>query len=91
MKGMTAMQRNLLKLWRLNARPASEKDNFKMPLWEMAQYTITMLKKVVYDEGWEVISILVLKRRIKEKAQKIPLPTILCLFNTVKERLAVCA
>ena len=62
-----------------------------MPLWEMAQCTITMLKKVVYFEGWEAISILVLRRKIKEKAQQIPLPTILCLFNTVKERLAVCA
>ena len=60
-----------------------------MPLWEMAQCTITMLKKVVYDEGWEATSILVLKRRIKEKAQPIHLPRILCLFNTVKERLAV--
>ena len=60
-----------------------------MQLWVMARCTITMLKKVVYDEGWEVISILVLKRRIKEKAQQIHLPTILCLFNTVKEQLAV--
>ena len=55
-----------------------------MPLREMAQCTITILKKVVYDEGWEATSILVLKRRIKEKA-----PIILCLFNTVKEQLAV--
>ena len=52
----------------------------------MAQCTVTMLKEVVYDEGWEATSILVLKRRIKEKA-----PIILCLFNTVKEQLAVCA
>ena len=56
-----------------------------MPLWEMGQYTITMLKKVVYDEGWEATQILVLKLRIKDKAQKILFPTILCLFNTVKE------
>ena len=55
-----------------------------MPLREMAQCTITILKKVVYDEGLEATSILVLKRRIKEKA-----PIILCLFNTVKEQLAV--
>ena len=56
-----------------------------MPLREMVQCTITMLKKVVYNEGWEATSILVLKRRIKEKARQIPLPTILCLFNTIKE------
>ncbi len=55
-----------------------------MPLREMAQCTITILKKVVYDEGWEATSILVLKRSVKEKA-----PIILCLFNTVKEQLAV--
>ena len=55
-----------------------------MPLREMAQCTITILKNVVYDEGWEATSILVLKRRIKEKS-----PIILCLFNTVKEQLAV--
>ena len=36
-------------------------------------------------------SIPALKRRIKEKGWQIPLPTILCLFNTVKEQLAVCA
>ena len=62
-----------------------------MLLWEMVQCTITMLKKVVYDEGWEAISILVVKQRIKEKAQQILPPTIICLFNTVKEQLAVCA
>ena len=62
-----------------------------MPLWEIAQCTINMLKMVVYNEGWEATSILVLKRRIKEKARKIPLPTILFLFNTVSEQLAVCA
>ena len=47
-----------------------------MPLWEMAQCTITMLKKFVYDEGWEATSILVLKRRIKEWTRQIPLPNI---------------
>ena len=39
-----------------------------MPLWQMAQCTVTMLKEVVYDEGWEATSILVLKQQIKEKA-----------------------
>ena len=48
------------------------------------------LKKAVY-EGWEATSIPTLKRRIKEKAWQTPLPTILCLFNIVKEQLAVCA
>ena len=41
-----------------------------------------MLKKVVYDEGWEAISILVVKQRIKEKAQQILPPTIHCFLNT---------
>ncbi len=62
-----------------------------MPLWEMAQCTITMLKKVVYVEGWEATTILVLKWRIKEKARQIPLLAILCLFDTFKEQLTVCA
>ena len=44
------------------------------------------LKKAVYDKKWEA-----LKRRIKEKAQQIPLPTIPWLLNIVKEQLAVCA
>ena len=55
-----------------------------MTHWEMARGSTTMLKKAVYEGGWEATSILVLKRRIKEKA-----PIILCLFNTVKEQLAV--
>ena len=62
-----------------------------MPLWEMAQCSIAAHEKAVYDGGWEATSILVLKWRIKEWAWQIPLPTIRCLFNTVKEQLAVCA
>ena len=58
-----------------------------MPHWEMVQCSITTLKKAVYDGGWEATSILVLRRRIKEWAWQIPLPTILHLFNTVKELL----
>ena len=50
-----------------------------------------VLKKTIYDEGWVVTSILVLKRGIKKKARQIPLWTILCLFNTIKKQLAVCA
>ncbi len=84
------MQRNLMKLWRLTVKPASKKDNFEKQLWVMAQCTNTILKKVDYDEGWEATKILVLKQRIKEKAGQIPLPAILCLLNSVKERLAVC-
>ena len=60
-----------------------------MPYWEMGQYTITVLKKAVYDRGQEVISNPALKQKIKEKAQQIPLQMILYLFNT--EQLAVCA
>ena len=43
------------------------------------------LKKAVYDEGWEATSMPALKRRIKQKARQIPLPTILRLFNTIKD------
>ncbi len=57
----------------------------------MAQCIIAVLKKAVYDGGWEATSILVLKRNIEEKARQIFLLTIFCLFNTVKEQLAVCA
>ena len=45
-----------------------------------------VLKKAIYDKGWEA-----LERRIKERARQIPLLTILCLFNMVKEQLAICA
>ena len=42
------------------------KDNFETPHWEMVQYNITMLKKAVYEIGWEATSIPTLKQRIKE-------------------------
>lgn len=49
------------------------------------------LKKSVYDQGWEATSFTALKRRIRLKARELPLPVILRLFNTIKERLAACA
>ena len=49
------------------------------------------LKKEVYDGGWETTSMTALKRRITMKARQIPLPVILRLFNTIKDRLAICA
>ena len=49
---------------------------------------VAWLKKVFYDGGWEATSIPGQRKRIKEKARQITLLTI--LFNTVKERLAVC-
>ena len=42
------------------------KDNFETPHWEMAQYTITILKKAVYEIRWKATSIPTLKQRIKE-------------------------
>ena len=51
--------------------------------------TFTALKKAVYGGGSEATSIAAMKGRIKEKAQSFSHPTI--LFNTVNERLAVCA
>ena len=52
---------------------------------------LVWLKKANYDKGWEATSIPALKRRIKEEAWQISFPTILNLFNMVKEQLAVCA
>ena len=49
------------------------------------------LKYKVYEGGWEAASIAQLKRRIRQKAQEIELPTILRLFHTVKQRLEICA
>ena len=49
------------------------------------------LKKEVYDGGWEATLISALKRRITLKARQIPLPVILRLFNTIKDRLATSA
>ena len=75
----------------INCVTRLRKDSFETTHWEMAQCSITMLKKAVYKSGQEATSILMLKQRIKEQAWQIPLPTILCLFNTIKEQLAVCA
>ena len=50
-----------------------------------------LLKKVFYDKGWEAISFPILKQKICQKICKVPLPIILRLFTTIKERLAICA
>ena len=42
------------------------KDNSETPHWEMAQCSITMLKKAVYEIRWKATSIPTLKQRIKE-------------------------
>ena len=49
-----------------------------MLYWEKGQFTITATLN--WAQNW----------RIKEKAWQIPLLIILCLFNMVKEQLAVC-
>ena len=49
------------------------------------------LKHKVYKGGWEATTLRQLKRQIIQKAREIPLPTILRLFHTVKERLEICA
>ena len=43
-----------------------QKDSFETTCWEMAQCSITMLKKAVYDVGWEATSIPRLKQIIKK-------------------------
>ena len=43
-----------------------QKDNFETTHWEMAQCSITMLKKAVYEVGWEETSIPTLKQIIKK-------------------------
>ena len=50
----------------INCVTRLQKDNFEMRHWEMAQCSITMLKKAVYEIGWEATSIPTLKQRIKE-------------------------
>ena len=60
-----------------------------MPLKAMAQCIISMLKNIAYIEGREATLIMVLKQKIEEKAHQILLPTLLYLFNNVKEQLAV--
>ena len=50
----------------INCITRLQKDNFEMQHWEMAQCSITILKKAVYNGGWEATSIPVLNWRIKE-------------------------
>ncbi len=42
------------------------KVNFETPRWEMAQCSITKLKKTVSESGGEATSIPTLKQKIKE-------------------------
>ena len=50
----------------INCVTRLQKDNFETTRWEMAQCSISMLKKAVYEIGWEATSISTLKQRIKE-------------------------
>ena len=47
------------------------------------------LKKAVYDKNGEATSFPSLKGRFCQKTREVPLPMILCLFNTTEERLAI--
>ena len=49
------------------------------------------LKKAVYDKSCEATSFPSLKGKICKKSHKVSLPIVLCLFNTIKERLTICA
>ena len=49
------------------------------------------LKKAVYDKSCEATSFPSLKGKICKKALKVSLQMVLCLFNTIKERLTICA
>ena len=49
------------------------------------------LKKAVYDKSCEATSFPSLKGKICKKAHKVSLPMVLRLFNTIKERLTICA
>ena len=49
------------------------------------------LKKAVYDKSCEATSFPSFKGKIRRKAQKVSIPIVLRLFNTILERLAVCA
>ena len=49
------------------------------------------LKKAVYDKSCEATSFPSLKGKICKKAHKVSLPIVLRLFNTIKERLTICA
>ena len=49
-----------------------------------------VLKKAVYNKGCESPSPY-LKGKIRQKAHKVSLSMVLRLFNTIKERLTICA
>ena len=49
------------------------------------------LKKAGYDKSCEVTSFPSLKGKICKKAHKVSLPIVMRLFNTIKERLTICA
>ena len=49
------------------------------------------LKKAVLDKGCEAPSFPSLKGKICQKAYNVYLPMVLRLFNTIKERLTICA
>ena len=48
-------------------------------------------KKAIYDKSCEATSFPSLKGKIRQKAHKVSLPMVLHLFNTIKERLTICA
>ena len=50
----------------INCVTRLQKDNFETTRWEIAQCSITMLKKAVYEVGWKATSIPTLKQRIKK-------------------------
>ena len=50
----------------INCVTRLRKDSFETTHWEMAQCSITMLKKAVYEIGWKGTYIPTLKQRIKE-------------------------
>ena len=49
------------------------------------------LKKAIYDKSCEATSFPSLKGKICQKAYNVYLPMVLRLFNTIKERLTICA
>ena len=49
------------------------------------------LMKAIYDKSCEATSFPSLKGKICKKAHKVSLPMVLRLFNTIKERLTICA
>ena len=49
------------------------------------------LKKAVFEKSCEATSFPSLKGKICQKAYNVYLPMVLRLFNTIKERLTICA